>query len=111
MEHSSFAASPSVKQARVFCLRYHEHERWFPPDFSESGRVLWLMQVGTSACNGEVVMKSFLMSFLRAAIFLGFVFLMTGCSDGTLVAGGPTPTPSPGNAFVYTANAGGNSIS
>jgi 6-phosphogluconolactonase (cycloisomerase 2 family) len=56
-------------------------------------------------------MKSFLMSFLRAAIFLGFVFLMTGCSDGTLTAGGATPTPSPGNAFVYTANAGGNSIS
>ena len=56
-------------------------------------------------------MKSFLMSFLRAAIFLGFVFLITGCSDGTLTAGGATPTPSPGNAFVYTANAGGNSIS
>jgi 6-phosphogluconolactonase len=69
------------------------------------------MQVGTSACNGEVIMKSFLMSFLRAAIFLGIVFLITGCSDGTLTAGGATPTPSPGNAFVYTANAGGNSIS
>jgi 6-phosphogluconolactonase (cycloisomerase 2 family) len=56
-------------------------------------------------------MKKFLMSFLRAAIFFGFIFLITGCSDGTLVAGGATPTPSPGNAFVYTANAGGNSIS
>ena len=56
-------------------------------------------------------MKNFLMSLLRAAIFLGFIFLMTGCSDGKLVAGGATPTPSPGNAFVYTANAGGNSIS
>lgn len=56
-------------------------------------------------------MKSFLMIFLRAAIFLGFIFLITGCSDGTLTAGGATPTPSPGNAFVYTANAGGNSIS
>ncbi len=56
-------------------------------------------------------MKKFLMSFLRAAIFLGFIFLITGCSDGKLTAGGPTPTPSPGNAFVYTANAGGNSVS
>jgi 6-phosphogluconolactonase (cycloisomerase 2 family) len=75
-------------------------------------------------------MKSFLMSFLRTAIFLGFVFLMTGCSDGKLVASGggtptPTPTPSPtttptptatptptpGSAFVFTANAGGNNIS
>lgn len=56
-------------------------------------------------------MKSFLMSFLRAAIFLSFIFLITGCSDGKLAAGGPTPTPSPGNAFVYTANAGGNNVS
>ena len=56
-------------------------------------------------------MKIFLMSFFRAAIFLGFIFLITGCSDGKLTAGGPTPTPSPGNAFVYTANAGGNSVS
>src|ERR1051326_6152097 len=56
-------------------------------------------------------MKSFLLRFLRAPIFLGFVFLITGCSDGKLVVGGATPTPSPGNAFVYTANAGGNTIS
>ena len=56
-------------------------------------------------------MKKFSMSFLRAAIFLGFIFLITGCSDGKLVAGGATPTPTPGNAFVYTANAGGNNIS
>src|SRR3954465_15048652 len=56
-------------------------------------------------------MKRTLMSFLRAAIFLGFIFLITGCSDGKLTAGGSTPTPTPGNAFVYTANAGGNSIS
>lgn len=59
----------------------------------------------------EKVMKIFLISLLRAAIFLGLIFLMTGCSDGKLVAGGATPTPSPGNAFVYTANAGGNSVS
>lgn len=56
-------------------------------------------------------MKKFLISFLRAAIFLGFIFLIAGCSQGNLVAGGSTPTPTPGNAFVYTANAGGNSIS
>ena len=56
-------------------------------------------------------MKGFVQGLFRAAIFLGFIFLITGCSDGTLTAGGPTPTPTPGNAFVYTANAGGNSIS
>lgn len=56
-------------------------------------------------------MKRVLMNFLRAAIFPGFIFLITGCSGGTLAAGGPTPTPSPGNAFVYTANAGGNNVS
>src|ERR1051325_277423 len=56
-------------------------------------------------------MKKFYMSFLRTAIFFGFIFLITGCSDGKLVAGGATPTPTPGNAFVYTANAGGNNIS
>lgn len=36
--------------------------------------------------------------------------LITGCSPGKL-GPGPTPTPTPGNAFVYTANAAGNSIS
>ena len=56
-------------------------------------------------------MKKFLMSLFRAAIFLGFIFLITGCSDGKLTSGGPTPTPTPGNAFVYTANAGGNNVS
>src|ERR1700739_2910890 len=74
-------------------------------------------------------MKKFLMSFLRAAIFLGFIFLITGCSDGTLSASGggtptptpvgatptptptATPTPTPGGAFIFTANAGGNNIS
>ena len=56
-------------------------------------------------------MKGFVLGLFRGAIFLGFIFLITGCSDGTLAAGGPTPTPSPGNAFVYTANAGGNNVS
>ena len=57
------------------------------------------------------MMKRFVQGFFRAAIFLGFIFLIAGCSQGNLTAGGPTPTPTPGNAFVYTANAGGNSIS
>jgi DNA-binding beta-propeller fold protein YncE len=82
------------------------------PEFYSRDALPWLMEVElTSACNGEVVMKKFLMSLFRTAILLGFIFLITGCSDGNLVAGGPTPTPSPGNAFVYTANAGGNSVS
>jgi YVTN family beta-propeller protein len=57
------------------------------------------------------MMKGFVLGLFRTAIFLGFIFLVTGCSQGKLVVGGPTPTPSPGNAFVYTANAGGNNIS
>ena len=36
---------------------------------------------------------------------------MAGCSPSSVTRGGPTPTPAPGNAFVYTANASGNSIS
>ena len=56
-------------------------------------------------------MKGYVLCLFRAAIFLGFIFLITGCSDGTLTAGGPTPTPSPGNAFVFTANAAGNNVS
>ncbi|MBZ5491254.1 MAG: lactonase family protein [Acidobacteriia bacterium] len=55
---------------------------------------------------------------LRAAVFSCFliiffslVMLMAGCSPSSVTRGGPTPTPSPGNAFVYTANAGGNSVS
>ncbi|HEY2117105.1 MAG TPA: beta-propeller fold lactonase family protein, partial [Candidatus Angelobacter sp.] len=43
-------------------------------------------------------------------IFLG-VFLNTGCSPGKLTIGAASPTPTPGNAFVFTANAGGNNIS
>ncbi len=34
-------------------------------------------------------MKSFLMSILRAAIFLGFIFLITGCSGGNTRRGRP----------------------
>src|SRR5438270_11381985 len=44
-------------------------------------------------------------------IFSSFLILMAGCSPSSVTRGGPTPTPTPGNAFVYTANAGGNSIS
>ena len=54
----------------------------------------------------------------RAINFSGFVLffccllmLMAGCSPSSVTRGGPTPTPTPGSAFVYTANAGGNSIS
>jgi 6-phosphogluconolactonase (cycloisomerase 2 family) len=42
--------------------------------------------------------------------FLG-IFSIAGCSPGNLTAGVHTPPPTPGNAFVFTANAGGNSIS
>jgi len=55
---------------------------------------------------------------LRAINFSGFLLsfccllmLMAGCSPSSVTRGGPTPTPTPGNAFVFTANAGGNSIS
>jgi 6-phosphogluconolactonase (cycloisomerase 2 family) len=64
-------------------------------------------------------MKGFLLGWFRAAIIFCFIFLVVflvvflniGCSQGRLTIGGPTPTPTPGNAFVYTANAGGNNIS
>jgi DNA-binding beta-propeller fold protein YncE len=63
-------------------------------------------------------MKDFPPRLLRAAIsscfliiFSCLLLLMAGCSPSSVARGGPTPTPSPGNAFVYTANAGGNSIS
>ena len=55
---------------------------------------------------------------LRAIKFSGFLLffccllmLMAGCSPSSVTRGGPTPSPTPGNAFVYTANASGNSIS
>jgi 6-phosphogluconolactonase len=50
------------------------------------------------------------MNFLRGAIIFCFILFMAGCSPGRLTSA-PTPTPGPGNAFVYTANAGGNNIS
>jgi 6-phosphogluconolactonase (cycloisomerase 2 family) len=50
----------------------------------------------------------FLIVFL---IFFVGVFPITGCSPGKLTIGVAGPTPTPGNAFVFTANAGGNSIS
>ncbi len=63
-------------------------------------------------------MKDFPSRLLRAAVFSCFLIIfssllmsMAGCSPSRVTRGGPTPTPSPGNAFVYTANAGGNSIS
>lgn len=60
-------------------------------------------------------MRVFLLGLFRAAIFSCFVFLIfflnTGCSQGKLTIGVATPPPTPGSAFVFTANAGGNSIS
>ena len=55
-------------------------------------------------------MKTYSMNFLRVVIFTFFIMFMIGCSPGKLTSP-PTPTPGPGNAFVYTANAGGNTIS
>ncbi|HEY1937804.1 MAG TPA: beta-propeller fold lactonase family protein [Candidatus Angelobacter sp.] len=55
-------------------------------------------------------MERFLPGLVRAAISSSLIMLMAGCAKGNL-SPAPTPTPAPGNAFVYTANAGGNSIS
>ena len=43
-------------------------------------------------------------------VFL-IVFPITGCSSGNLTIGVHAPPPTPGSAFVFTANAGGNNIS
>jgi len=60
-------------------------------------------------------MRVFLLGLFRAAIFFCFVFLIVflsiGCSPGQLTIGVATPPPTPCSAFVFTANAGGNSIS
>jgi 6-phosphogluconolactonase (cycloisomerase 2 family) len=60
-------------------------------------------------------MKGFPLGLFRAAIIPCFMFLVivpiTGCSPGNLTIGVHTPPPTPGNAFVFTANAGGNNIS
>jgi 6-phosphogluconolactonase len=54
--------------------------------------------------------KESLMSFIRLVVLSFAAAMISGCADGQL-GPPPTPTPGPGNAFVYTANAGGNSIS
>lgn len=59
-------------------------------------------------------MTIFLSKVFRAAITLILLAFITGCSPGKNLNGLPTPTPTPGapgNAFVYTADAGGNTIS
>ena len=60
-------------------------------------------------------MRVLLLGLFRAAIFFCFIFLIfflsIGCSQGNLTIGVHNPPPTPGNAFVFTANAGGNSIS
>jgi 6-phosphogluconolactonase (cycloisomerase 2 family) len=53
-------------------------------------------------------------AIISCFVFLGFCFIVglnIGCSPGNLTIGVHSPTPTPGNAFVFTANAGGNSIS
>jgi 6-phosphogluconolactonase len=58
------------------------------------------------------MMKSFPRACSFLAAFIGSGLLMAGCGGGSRSMVGPTPTPvGPGNAFVYTANAGGNNIS
>ncbi len=68
-------------------------------------------------------MKGFLLGWFRAAGFSRVIFLVIflivfpaiflniGCSPGNLTIGVHTPPPPVGNAFVFTANAGGNNIS
>ncbi|MGH9568505.1 MAG: beta-propeller fold lactonase family protein, partial [Candidatus Angelobacter sp.] len=61
-------------------------------------------------------MTIFLFKVFRAAIALMLLAFITGCSPGKNLNGAPTPTPTPttgasGNAFVYTADAGDNTIS
>src|SRR5215471_18562976 len=59
-------------------------------------------------------MRVLLLGLFRGASFSCLVFLIfvsIGCSQGNLTIGVAGPTPTPGNAFVFTANAGGNSIS
>src|SRR6478609_4141646 len=64
-------------------------------------------------------MRDILLGLFRAAIFSRFMllaifplaFLITGCSPGKLTIGVAGPPPTPGAAFVFTANAGGNNIS
>ena len=60
-------------------------------------------------------MRVLLLGLFRAALFSCCVFLIfflsIGCSQGNLTIGVAAPPPTPGSAFVFTANAGGNSIS
>ncbi|HVG90237.1 MAG TPA: beta-propeller fold lactonase family protein [Alphaproteobacteria bacterium] len=60
-------------------------------------------------------MKGFLLGLFRAAtiscFMLPVIFLVIGCSPGNLTLGVHSPPPPVGNAFVFTANAGGNNIS
>lgn len=57
-------------------------------------------------------MKVFSRTALAPSISLSFLILLSGCGGAKSTT--PTPpvtTASPGDAFVYTANAGGNSVS
>lgn len=57
-------------------------------------------------------MKDHRLGFVSAAILLAWMALFSGCGGANSTAPiAPISTASPGNAFVYTANAGGNSIS
>jgi 6-phosphogluconolactonase (cycloisomerase 2 family) len=59
-------------------------------------------------------MKQALAVLIRFAILVVLITFIVGCGgkgSGVLFGPTPTPTPGPGSSFVYTANAGGNSIS
>jgi hypothetical protein len=110
-----FHRSFPVDETRVSAARVRYHSQY--PTFA-AGR----SPLNFSACvhaNSEgVTMKGFPPRLFQAATFSGFLIVfccllmsMAGCSGSNVTRGGPTPTPTPGNAFVYTANAGGNSIS
>jgi len=58
-------------------------------------------------------MKASSRTALVASISLSFLILVSGCgaSKPTGTSSAPPQSATPGNAFVYTANAGGNSVS
>ena len=53
----------------------------------------------------------FILPFVFVFLFIFPVVFLIGCSPGNLTIGVHTPPPTPGNAFVFTANASGNNIS
>jgi 6-phosphogluconolactonase (cycloisomerase 2 family) len=96
-------------QAPLLCVAKVVVARWFSRDL---GFLCCDKLYCSAAERRRSKMKDSPQGLIFYIVLIALIAFSAGCGGGSGSMPAPTPTPpGPGNAFVYTANAGGNNIS